>query len=487
MFKKDILKNLKSGIVVFLVALPLCLGIALASGMPAASGVLSGVIAGVFVTLLSNSTLSVSGPAAGLTSIVVASLASLGDIQTFAAAVIFAGVLQLIFGFLKFGSIVTFIPDAVIKGMLAGIGIILIIKQLPHLVGYDKDPEGDEEFFQSDGYNSFSEIFNMFSYVKEGALIIGLLSLILVFFGASKFYKNLNGLKNIPIQLIVVVLGLLLCFIFNNSSASNFQIEASHRVNLPEFLNIGDFIASFTIPSFTKINTGAFWIVVATVSLVASIESLLSLSAVDSIDPQGRTSSTNQELLAQGIGNILCGLIGALPVTSVIVRSAANVNAGGTTKLSAIVHALLLLLSLLFLSSKLNLIPNACLAAILIYTGYKLASPRLIKEIYKQGVAFFFPFLATVIVMLLTDLLKGVFAGIIISYLVEYFVYSKNKLVIEQKDGKKIIHLPAKETVFLYIKLKKQVRTKTEISIKYNDDAKYSNKLTQLVLKNGNS
>jgi MFS superfamily sulfate permease-like transporter len=415
MKSKTILPDLKSGIVVFLVALPLCLGIALACKAPLFSGLLAGIIGGIIVTTFSGSTLSVTGPAAGLTSIVLASVASLGSFQVFTAAVLCAGLVQILFGILRAGSIGNYFPNAVIKGMLAGIGIILIIKQIPHLVGYDADPEGEFDFKQPDGHNTFSDLFYMTKYISPGAVIIGVVSLAVLYISELEFYKKNKVLTFIPGALLTVVFGVIMNIVLNSSGNPNLMIGQEHMVTLPVITEMDDPTKIFLFPDFSLITTVNFWIIVLTVALVASLESLLSLEATDKLDPKKRDSNSNKELIAQGLGNFTAGFIGALPVTAVIVRSSANINAGAQTKLSSVFHAVLLLLSIVFIPHVLMLIPNASLAAILIMTGYKLAKPSIVKDYFKKGYAQILPFLITIIVMLVTDLLKGVAAGLVVA------------------------------------------------------------------------
>lgn len=413
MFQKNFSSDIKAGIVVFLVALPLCLGIAMACGVPLFSGIISGVVGGIVITSFSNSKYSVSGPAAGLTAIVIASIAQLGSYEAFLAAVVFAGLLQVVLGLIRAGQIGNFIPNAVIKGMLAGIGIILIIKQIPHFFGYDKDPEGDLSFIQSDGQNSFSELVNMVNYITPGSLIVGVISFTLLIFGNMSFYKKNKVLSFIPIPLLVVVFGILLTLGF--SSSEMLRIEPTHLVNLPFINSVTDLTNNLMFPNFDLIQTQKFWIVVFTISIVASLETLLNIEAVDKINPEKTDTNSNRELIAQGIGNMTSGLIGGLPVTSVIVRSSANISAGAKSKWSTILHALFLIVTVLLIPNVLALIPNASLAAILIFTGYKLTTLNLFKEIWKMGLEQFIPFVITILVMLFTDLLKGVGVGIAIS------------------------------------------------------------------------
>ncbi|MBL7911918.1 MAG: SulP family inorganic anion transporter [Bacteroidia bacterium] len=405
--------DIKAGIVVFLVALPLCLGIALACNVPLFSGIISGVIGGIIVTVLSGSKYSVSGPAAGLTLIVISSIATLGNYQIFLAAVMFAGILQILLGLIKAGGIGNFVPNAVIKGMLAGIGIILIIKQIPHLFGYDKDPEGDMEFFQLDGENSFTELLNMINFITPGSLIIGIISFILLYICGKPFYRDSKIFTNIPAPLLVVVFGILLTISFK--AYDLLRIDPQHLVNLPTIKNLSDLQTNLSFPDFSFIGKGIFWQVVLTIGAVASLETLLNIEATDKLDPEKNESNSNKELVAQGAGNIIAGLLGGLPITSVIVRSSANINSGAKTKLSIIIHAVLLLVSVIVFPQILALIPNACLAAILIATGMKLTKLSIFKEQISYGLEQFLPFIITIIVMLISGILKGVGAGLAVS------------------------------------------------------------------------
>ncbi|MBA3682487.1 MAG: SulP family inorganic anion transporter [Bacteroidetes bacterium] len=442
--------DIKAGIVVFLVALPLCLGIAMACNVPLFSGIISGVIGGILVTTFSGSRYSVSGPAAGLTLIVISSIATLGSYEVFLAAVVFGGVLQIILGLLKAGGIGNFVPNAVIKGMLAGIGIILIIKQIPHLFGYDKDPEGDMEFFQLDGENSFTELINMVNFITPGALIIGIISFILLYICGKPFYKESKIFSNIPAPLLIVVFGILLTISFKGYEF--LRVDPQHLVNLPTIKNFEDLKSNLAFPDFSFISKGNFWLVVVTIGLVASLETLLNIEATDKLDPEKNESNSNKELLAQGTGNIVAGLLGGLPITSVIVRSSANIGAGAKTKLSVIFHALLLLISVIAFPQILALIPNACLAAILIATGFKLTKLQIFKEQYKYGIQQFLPFIVTVVIMLRLGILKGVGAGIAVSI---FFIIRDNiKFSFDSSsdtiDGKLyyLIKLPQHVTFF---------------------------------------
>ena len=414
--KTNIFANLNSdfpaGLVVFLVALPLCLGIALASGAPLFSGIISGVVGGIVVGFLSTSHISVSGPAAGLTAIVLVAITDLGAFDVFLTAVFLAGLLQLALGFLKAGTISNYFPTNVIEGMLAGIGVIIFLKQIPHAVGYDKDYEGDLSFLQSDGENTFSEILSVLGSIQLGAVIITLVSLvILISWNKISFLKNL---KLVPAALIAVIVGIAMnqFFIYSGSSLA---ISGDHLVSLPVPTSLDEFKNIIVTPDFSAITNKQVWIVAFTIAIVASIETLLCVEAADRMDTHRRYTDTNIELKAQGIGNIISSLLGGLPMTSVVVRTSANANAGAQSKLSAIIHGLLLLVSALAIPFVLNKIPLATLAAILLLVGYKLANPKIIKHFFEKGKYQFIPFIATFLAVVFTDLLKGVALGIIIS------------------------------------------------------------------------
>lgn len=412
---KDYIKGLSSdipaSIVVFLVALPLCLGIALASGAPLFSGIIAGITGGIITGLLSKSHLSVSGPAAGLTSIVAAALATLPSFQAFLAAVVIAGILQIIMGSLKAGVIGDYIPNNVIKGMLAAIGLILILKQFPHLIGYDADYEGDQSFKQLNEENTFSGITHAFSSITPAALIIGVVCLAFYFLWEKIIAGKKGAWKLIPTPLLIVFMGVGINKIVSSANPSN-ALDETHFVNLPVASSASEFFSFFTMPDWSYVLNTDVLVIAVTLALVASIETLLSIEAIDDLDPYQRVTPTNRELMAQGTGNIISGLLGGLPITSVIVRSSANVNAGAKTKMSAIYHGLFLLVMVAFIPAILNLIPKAALAAILIYTGYKLAKPSLFKAFYKKGLSQFLPFVITIVAILLTDLLKGVVIGV---------------------------------------------------------------------------
>jgi MFS superfamily sulfate permease-like transporter len=416
--KYQLFANLKSdfasGLVVFLVALPLCLGIALASGAPLFAGIISGIVGGIVVGFLSNSHLSVSGPAAGLTAIVLTAITDLGTFNSFLLAVFIAGIIQLLLGFIKAGSISNYFPTNVIEGMLAGIGVIIFLKQIPHAIGYDNDFAGDEAFLQSDGQNTFSELFNIFDYIQTGSLIITIVSLvILIYWPKVDFLKKL---KLVPAALIAVIFGILLNEFFIQSGSS-LAIGSEHLVSLPVPKSFDEFKTIFVFPDFLAVSNSKVWIVAITIAVVASIETLLCIEAADRMDSLKRYTDTNIELKAQGIGNILSALLGGLPMTSVVVRTSANNNAGAKSKMSAIIHGVLLLISVLAIPTLLNKIPLATLASILLLVGYKLANPKIIKHFWEKGKYQFIPFISTFIAVVFTDLLKGVALGIIISVL----------------------------------------------------------------------
>ena len=412
---QNLRSDIPASLVVFLVALPLCLGIALASGAPLFAGIISGVVGGIIVGFLSGSQLSVSGPAAGLTVIVLGAINSLPSYQSFLVAVVLAGVLQIVFARLKAGVIGDFVPSAVIKGMLTAIGLILIFKQIPHLIGYDADFIGDETFSQPDGHTTLSELSYAIDALHPGAVVIGLCSIAILILWDSKFVKQTAGLKLIPGSLIVVVLGVVINQWFY-SGASQMYLAESYRVSIPVASSIEQFGSFLTMPDFSQIANAKVWTIALTLALIASLESLLSLEAADKLDPLNRVSPPNRELYAQGIGNIVSGLLGGIPVTAVIVRTSANVTAGAKSKSSAILHGALLLVCVACIPSTLNLIPLSALAAVLIMVGSKLAKPSMFTDMYKKDKQQFLAFTVTIVAILFTDLLVGIMIGIICSF-----------------------------------------------------------------------
>lgn len=402
--------DLPASIVVFLVATPLCLGIALASGAPLFSGIIAGILGGIVVGLTSGSPLGVSGPAAGLAVIVLNAIATLGSWEAFLLSVVLAGVIQLVLGYAKAGIIGYYFPSSVIKGMLTSIGIIIILKQLPHAVGYDAIPEGDMDFVQRDSHNTLSELAYMFDYVHPGAIIVALVSLAILILWDRPFMKKIKLLQWVQGPLVAVVAGILLNLGFQQF-APGLAIEAKHLVQLPVASGLDGFLGLFTLPDFSQIGNSLVWTTAFTIAIVASLETLLCVEATDKLDPFKRVTPPNRELKAQGLGNILVGLVGGLPVTQVIVRSSANIQSGGRTKASAILHGVLMLGAALLLPAVLNLIPLATLAAILLVVGYKLAKPKMFKEMWALGKYQFIPFIVTVLGILLTDLLVGIGLG----------------------------------------------------------------------------
>jgi MFS superfamily sulfate permease-like transporter len=420
-------QDLPAGLVVFLVALPLCLGVGFAStniagqeGLPnVMSGIIAGVIGGTIVALFSGSRLGVSGPAAGLITIVLAALSDLGSFDAFLLAIVLAGIIQFILAFVGFGLLANYVPTAVIKGMLAAIGITLILKEIPHLLGYDKDYFGDESFWQFDGHNTFTELFYALKAFDAGAIILGIVALLILLIFDTKMVKAKSWAMYIPGALVVVVV----CIFSNQFLLGSLQVSGKHMVEVPRLASIEQIKMIFHSPDWLQISNTKVWVVAITLALVGSLETLLSLEATDKLDPKKHKTNPHQELKAQGIGNLVSGLIGGLPITQVIVRSSANIAAGGQSKLAAIVHGFLLLISILFLSSVLNMIPLAALAAVLVLVGYKLAKWSLFVEMYQKGLPQFIPFVSTIIAVLFTDLLKGIGIGILISI---FYILKRN-------------------------------------------------------------
>ncbi|RKR80236.1 carbonic anhydrase [Mucilaginibacter gracilis] len=410
-FKNTLKSNLSAGLVVFLVALPLCLGVALASGAPLLSGIITGIVGGIIVGGLSGSQLAVSGPAAGLTTIVAAAIITLHSYEAFLLSVVLAGVIQIVLGLVKAGKVGLFFPSNVIKGMLAAIGIILILKQIPHAFGYDADAEGDFAFLQADKANTFSEINNVLSKLNMGAILIFALSMAVLMLWDTKLFKKV---KAFPAGLVVVILGVLASAGLS-ALPDYMHLRTNSFVKIPVLSGISDFATILKFPAFSAISNPEVWTVALTIAFVASLETLLSIEAVDKLDPQKRSTPLNRELLAQGLGNTISGLIGGIPLTAVIVRGATNVSAGAKTKFSAIFHGVLLLVTVILIPKVLNMIPLASLAAILIMVGYKLTKLKLFTDMYKAGWNQFAPFIITVIAIILTDLLKGVLIGMAVS------------------------------------------------------------------------
>ena len=422
----NLAKDIPAGLVVFLVALPLCLGISLASNAPLSAGIIAGIVGGLVVGVLSGSSTSVTGPAAGLTAVVATQIAELGSFQAFLVAVILAGVVQIVFGLIKGGFLASFFPSSVVKGLLAAIGIIIILKQLPHLVGYDADPVGETDFCQTDQKNTFTELPAALQMFLPGAAVIGLLSVgLLIFWGKVSWLQK----SPIPGPLVAVLFGTAVNLVLIQMGHP-WAIAPTHLVQVPVAEGVSGFLQLFCFPDFSALAKPAVYGAAVILAVIASLETLLTIEAVDKIDPQQRKSPANRELLAQGAGNMVSGFLGGLPMTSVIVRSGANLNAGAQTKISAIFHGVLLLGCVALLPRWLNQIPLCALAAILIVTGYKLASPKIIGQMWKEGKYQFLPFAITVIAIVFTNLLTGILIGLGVSLL--FILYSNFRRPIHQ-------------------------------------------------------
>jgi len=452
MNNSNILQNLKAdipaSIVVFFVAIPLCLGIALASGAPLFSGLIAGIIGGIVVGSISGSQVGVSGPAAGLAAIVLTAISTLGGFENFLLAVVIGGVIQLVFGLLKAGIIGYYFPSSVIKGMLTGIGIIIILKQIPHFFGYDADPEGDFAFFQVDGETTFTEIFRAFDAISPGATLIAIVGLAILILWEQVLTKKAKFFQLIQGPLVAVVVGVI--YVFFTTGNEFWGIIPEHLVTVPVPEDATSFLAQFSFPNFGAITNPQIWVTGFTVALVASLETLLCVEATDKLDPKKRVTPTNRELMAQGTGNVLSGLIGGLPITQVIVRSSANIQSGNKTKMSAIIHGFFLLLSVLLIPTLLNKIPLSVLAAILLIVGYKLAKPELFKSMYGKGWKQFVPFMVTVLGIIFTDLLIGIALGLavgIVVILIKSFQNSHFLHIEDKSNGKHRIKMTLAEEV----------------------------------------
>ena len=431
---KNLKDDLPASLVVYLVALPLCLGIAIASDAPLFSGMIAGIIGGIVVGSLSGSQISVSGPAAGLAVIVASDIKNLGELvardkmaaldgvisygfenafELFLLSVVIAGVFQFILGLLKAGRVGNYIPSSVIKGMLAAIGLLLILKQIPHALGVDTDFEGDEAFIQEDGENTLTEMWHALLDFSPGALIISLIAGAIILIWGRKSLKRYSLFKYVPGALVAVILGALLNAAFGHWKPE-WQLAGDHLVRLPLDSIEGNPQKLITLPDWRGFQLPLVWKIAGVIAIIASLETLLSLEASDKLDPLRRISPPNRELKAQGVGNIVSGLIGGLPITAVIVRSSANVMAGAQSRLSSILHGVFLLVSVLLFPQFLNLIPKSALAVVLILVGYKLISWEVIVENYKKGINQFIPFAVTIVAIMLTDLLKGIGIGLLV-------------------------------------------------------------------------
>ncbi len=447
---KTLKNDLPASIVVFFVALPLCLGIALASGAPLFSGLIAGILGGVVVGAISGSKIGVSGPAAGLAAIVLTAIGTLGGYENFLVAVVLGGAIQLLFGVLKAGVIGYYFPSSVIKGMLTGIGIIIILKQIPHFFGYDADPEGDFAFFQIDGENTFSELINTVNYIQLGPALIGLVALGILLLWGNVLSKKGKLFQIVQGPLVAVVVGIV--FYAVTQTSETLAIAKSHLVSVPIPDSLDSFLGQFSFPNFSVITNPQVWVVAFTIALVASLETLLCVEATDKLDPHKNVTPTNRELLAQGTGNIISGLIGGLPITQVIVRSSANIQSGGRSKLSAIIHGLLLLISVVLIPRLLNMIPLSVLAAILLIVGYKLAKPALFKKMYDLGWKQFIPFTITVLGIVFIDLLWGIGLGLAVGIVIILIKSYQNSHFLnkegEDVDDGKIKMTLAEEVTF---------------------------------------
>ncbi|WP_133126868.1 SulP family inorganic anion transporter [Legionella nagasakiensis] len=452
---KRIQYDLPASIIVFFVALPLCLGIALASGAPLFSGIISGVIGGIVVGIASGSNLGVSGPAAGLVVIVLLAIESLGSWSAFLVSVVLAGCFQLLMGYAKAGFIAYFFPSSVIKGMLTGIGLLIILKQIPYALGFDPDTIGDLSSFQFSIDITVNYILNALNAFNYGAILISFISLAILILWDTRLIKKNRLLQIIQAPIVVVIVGILLNK-FYQIGFWELSLDKDNLVQLPVAENIIDFFNQLTHPDFTALKQFSVWQIAVVLAIVASLETLLCVEATDKLDPHKRITPVNRELKAQGLGNLISGLLGGLPITQVIIRSSANINFGGKTKLSTILHGVFLLLSVLLLAPLLNMIPLSCLAAILIIVGYKLANPRLFKQMYQLGSEQFIPFIATAIGILATDLLKGIIIGIVFgvfftlkhSYRNAYYM----KTITQKENGDIVYHLVLAEEVSFFNK-----------------------------------
>jgi len=450
---KNIKNDFPASIVVFFVALPLCLGIALASGAPLFSGVIAGVVGGVVVGSLSGSNLGVSGPAAGLAAIVLTAIGTLGGYENFLVAVVLGGVIQIVFGILKAGVIGYYFPSSVIKGMLTGIGIIIILKQIPHFFGYDAEVEGADSFVEASGENTFSAILNITDNLILGSLVIGLVGLGIILFWDKVLAKKAKIFTVIQGPLVAVVVGII--YFALTQDHDTLSIASTHLVSVPIPDDFASFIGQFSFPNFAAIANPDVWVIAFTIALVASLETLLSVEATDKLDPHKNVTPTNRELLAQGTGNIIVGLIGGLPITQVIVRSSANIQSGGMSKMSTIIHGFLLLISVVVIPKLLNMIPLSVLAAILLVVGYKLAKPSLFVKMHKMGWKQSIPFTVTVLGIVFIDLLWGIGLGLAVGVVVILLKSYQNSHFLHIEDnsnGKHKIKMTLAEEVTFFNK-----------------------------------
>lgn len=449
--------DVMAGFVVFLVALPLCMGISLASGAPVVAGLVSGVVAGVVVSWLSGSELSVSGPAAGLAVTVAAGIATMGSFEAFLTVTILSGVFQILFFILRSGFLASFFPNSVIKGMLAAIGLTIIFKQIPHALGWDSDYEGDESFFQTfDHSNTFYALAESLEHLSEGAIIVSLLGFFVHWVWGRGFIKETNFLKFIPASLMVVAVGILANLCLARWYPQYALLPgSSHMVNVPNLRNAAELKAALLAPDFSAIRQMKTWSLAFVVALIGSLETLLSIEAVDRMDPERRTSDGNRELLAQGVGNIVSGFLGGLVMTSVIVRSTANIYAGAQSRLSGFFHGVFMLVFVLLFTTVLNQIPLAALAVVLITVGYKLVSAKLVKAVWGHGLEQFIPFVVTLVAVVFSDLLTGVGIGLVVGLAIVYRMNTSSVITVVN-DGDQYLIRFSKDVSFTHKpKLKK--------------------------------
>ena len=477
MFERQYLKDdLIAGVVVYLVALPLCLGVALASDAPLFSGIIAGIVGGIVVTLSSGSSLGVSGPAAGLAVIVAGAIGKIGY-EAFLFAVVICGILQIVLGFMRAGIISHYFPSAVIKGMLAGIGVIMVLKQIPHLMGNDTSWMGELRFLEQDGHNTFSELYYTLLSIHPIALGVGIVSLAILIIWQHPLIRSRPGsrfiptavFETIPAALVVVVIGTLINEIVK-VAVPHMALRGDDLVQLPVAASFREFLDFLTLPDFSQIGNPEVYTVAITLAVIASVETLLSVEAADKLDPQKRVTPTNRELKAQGIGNLISGLLGGIPITQVIVRSATNVTAGGKTRTSSFFHGVLLLVSALMIPSLLNRVPLACLAGILIVIGYKLTNLGIYRDIYRQGWQQFFPFIATVLGLVFTDMLTGVALGLVVGvfHILLYNYKSDYLLDVDEEAGRRTVVL-SEHMSFLnkaaFTKALREIPTGAEVTI----------------------
>lgn len=452
---KDIKSDLPASVIVFFVALPLCLGIALASGAPLFSGIIAGIVGGIVVGAASGSHLGVSGPAAGLAVIVFGAIATLGSWEAFLTALVIAGILQIAMGYMKAGFIAYFFPTSVITGLLTGIGLLIILKQIPHVLGYDKDFLGDQSFLQVGGENTFSAIVTALNSLSPEAIFISLISLMMLIFWDKVLIEKHRIFEIIQGPIVVVFFGILMTYLFQQGFY-DFKLKPDQIVMLPEISGIFDLVNKLTFPDFSHLFNPDVYKIAIVLAVVASLETLLSVEAADKLDPYKRVTPTNRELKAQGLGNLVSGLIGGLPITQVVVRTSANISFGAKSKLSTILHGFFLLISVVSIISLINMIPLASLAAILIMVGYKLTKPSLFKWMYTLGWEQFLPFIVTIVVMLVTDLLTGVMFGLVASIFFTLHHSYRNayymKDTVINQNGEDIHHIVLAQEVSFFNK-----------------------------------